>query len=84
MGQKRRRNQQLLELDPQCQLPDTVAAGIAAASALHLSKCAYASRRARTLSQIVARVIQVYVIGDIGKAALELQLNPFLKLEVFG
>jgi hypothetical protein len=76
-------NHTALKLDPQCKLPDAVAAGVTAAGALNLTECAL-TRQSRTLSQIVARVVQVYVIRDIGEAAFELQPHPFRELEVLG
>jgi hypothetical protein len=65
-----------LEFNPQRKLPHAVSSGVTLASGLHLSECA--------LTQIVARIIEVRVVGNVGKAALELQLKPFRELEIPG
>jgi hypothetical protein len=71
-----------LKFNPERELSDAVPSGVAGARSENLSECALA-RRSRTLSQILARIIEVWVVGDIGKAALELQLKPLRELEVF-
>src|ERR1700693_1807990 len=70
-----------LKFDPQRKLPDAVAAGVSAARLENLSECALA---VNTLSQIVARIIEVCVVGEIGEAAFELQLKPLREPEVLG
>ena len=70
-----------LEFNPQRELPDAVSSCVTFARGENLSECALA-RRSRTLSQILARIIKVWVVGDIGKAALELQLKSFCELEI--
>jgi hypothetical protein len=72
-----------LEFNPQRKLPDAVSSCVTFARGENLSECALA-RRSRTLSQILARIIEVYVVGEIGKAGLELQLKPLRELEVLG
>ena len=47
----------------------------------NLSECALA-RIPRTLSQILARIIEVWVIGQIGKAAFELEHDSVRDPEV--
>jgi len=67
-----------LKFNPQRHLPDTVSAGVTGARALDLSECALA---VNTLSQILARIIEVWVVQDIGKASLELERDPFRQPE---
>jgi hypothetical protein len=62
-------------------LPDAIAPGVAFARFLNLSECTLA---VNTLSQIVARIKEVWVVGDIGEAALELEQNSLSDLEVLG
>src|SRR5437867_457738 len=72
-----------LELKPQRELPDAVAAGVTNTGGENLSECAVGARISR-LSQVVARIIEVYVVGEIGKAALELQPKPLREPEILG
>ena len=73
----------ILEFKSQRKLPNAVPAGVTGASFLNLSERTYGGISS-TLTQIVARIIEVGVVGEIGKAALELQLKPFRELEVLG
>src|ERR1700730_17019009 len=68
-----------LKFNPQCQLPDAVSAGVTEASGENLSECAAAARS--PLSQILARIIEVRVVQDIGKARLELECDPLRQPE---
>ena len=68
-----------LKFNPQCQLPDAVSAGVTEASGKNLSECAVAARS--PLSQIVARIIEVRVVQNIGKATLELECDPLRHVE---
>jgi len=65
-----------LKFKSQRKLPDTVASGVSLTRGKDLSECAF--------TQIVARIIEVYVVGEIGKAAFELQLKPLRELEILG
>ena len=47
-----------------------------------MPECAHAV--SISLTQIVTRIIEVWVVGEIGKAALELQLNPLCEFEILG
>ena len=76
-----RRKSTTLELKPQRKLPDAVTAGVADARGKNLSECALA---VNALSQIVARIVEVWVVGEIGEAAFELQLKPLREPEVLG
>jgi len=67
------------ELNPQRKLSDAVSAGVAEARGENLSECALA---VSTLSQILARIIEVWVIGEIGKAAFELDHDSLRDPEV--
>jgi hypothetical protein len=62
-----------LKFNPQCQLPDTISAGVTDASGENLSECTLA---VNTLSQILARIIEVWMVQDVGKARLELECDP--------
>jgi hypothetical protein len=72
-----------LKFNPQCQLPDAVSSGVTQASGLNLSECAdyLAVRKSLSFGQIVARIIEVWVVQDICKASLELQCDPFRQPE---
>ena len=67
-----RRKSTILELKPQRKLPDTVAASVTDAGSENLSECAVGAHITR-LTQIVARIIEVYVVREISEAALELE-----------
>src|SRR5437762_10304109 len=71
---KQLRKSTTLELKPQGKLTNAVAAGVAFARGENLPECAIGARISR-LSQVVARIIEVYMVGEIGKAGLELQLK---------
>ena len=71
-----------LEFNPQRKLPNAVPSGVTDASGLNLSECADAI--VVSFGQIVAWIIPVWVVGEVGKAALELQLNPLCDLEILG
>ena len=60
-------------------MTDAIASGVAFARFLNLSECTLA---VNTLGQIVARIIEVGVVGKIGKAALDLQPDPLRELEI--
>ena len=61
------------------ELTDAIASGVAYPRFLNLSECALA---VNTLSQIVARIIEVGVVGEIGKAALDIQPEPLREPEI--
>ncbi len=68
-----------LKFNPQRKLPDTVPSGVTDASGENLSECTLAGACAGveyTLSQILARIIEVWVVQDVGKARLELECDP--------
>jgi hypothetical protein len=69
------------ELNPSRELSNAVAAGVTAARLENLSECALA---VSTLSQILARIIEVWVIGEIRKTALELEHDSLRDPEVLG
>src|SRR6266496_3434581 len=69
------------ELNPQRNLADAIPAGVTGARLKYLSECALA---VNTFTQIVARIIEVWMVREIGKAALELQLKPLGELEILG
>src|SRR5215471_12456567 len=75
-----------LKFKPQSELSDAVSTRVTDASGENLSECAGVVRVARSssLSQIVARIIKVWMVGQVGKAALELQPKSFGELEVLG
>ena len=66
----------ILEFKSQRKLSDAVPTGVPAARGLNLSECA--------LTQIVSRIIEIYVVGEIGEAAFELQLKSFREVEILG
>ena len=80
---KSHRKLTILELEPQRKLPDAVATGVTEARGLNLSECAQAGVPVN-LSQVVARIVEVRVVGQIGEAALELQPKSLREPEVFG
>ena len=70
-----------LEFNPQRKLPDAVSSCVTFARGENLSECALA---VNILTQIVPRIIEVWMVREIGKAALELQLKPLRELEILG
>ena len=73
--------QQSLELKPQRKLAYAIPAGVAEARGENPSEGA-GCERACTLTQILAWIVEVGVVGEIGKAALELQLESLREVEI--
>jgi hypothetical protein len=69
------------ELNSQRELTNPVASSVADARGENLSECALT---VGTLSQILARIIEVWVIGEIAKAALELEHDSLSEPEILG
>ena len=69
------------ELNSQRELTNPVASSVAHARGENLSECTLA---VSTLSQILARIIEIGVIGQIGKAAFELDQYSLRDPEVLG
>ena len=69
------------ELNSQGELTNPVASGVAHARGEDLSECALA---VNALGQILARIIEVWVIGEIGKAAFELDHDSLRDPEILG
>src|SRR5262249_7750593 len=72
-----------LKLKPQRKLSDAVSAGVTFARGENLSECAQAGVPVN-LSQVVARIVEVRVVGEIGKAGLELQPKPLREPKTLG
>ena len=73
---KRSRFELGLELNPQRKLPNTVASGVTGARFGNHSKAG--------VSQIIRRIVEIYVVGEIGKAAFEFEHDSLSDPEVLG